>query len=65
MIEPTTKDVGRGVVYVPRGPVIAGDLRRESGVVSSWNEYYVFVRFGALSTAMACRREDLQWEHPN
>lgn len=53
----TEADVGRGVVYVPRfGP-------REDGVITSWNEEYVFVRYaGSLSErGVATYPRDLEW----
>jgi hypothetical protein len=35
----TESDLGRGVVYTPRtGP-------REDGVITSWNDKYIFVRY--------------------
>jgi len=54
-------NVGRRVVY--RSP--AGD-KVESGVVTSANGWYVFVRYdGSVHEAgVATRGADLEWEHP-
>lgn len=61
MIDPTIKDIGRSVIYHAHHP----GARREPGVITSFNAHYVFVRFGVLNRAgYACRREDLEWEHP-
>jgi hypothetical protein len=50
----TSADVGKVVVYVPRfGP-------SEHGVISTWNEKYIFVRYGGTGS-MATRPEDLWW----
>lgn len=53
MIDPTEADIGRKVIYVPRLQV---------GVITSFTENYVFVRYGDGSTSAATRREDLEWE---
>jgi hypothetical protein len=55
MIDPQPGDEGRQVIY------LRGFRRREPGVISSWNEEYVFVRYGIGSTAAATKREDLEW----
>lgn len=60
MIEPTESDVGRRVVYRPR---FAGAVSEE-GVVTSFNERYVFVRYGTQSTSAATLREELEWTNP-
>jgi hypothetical protein len=54
VINPTEKDIGRGVVYRPA----LG--KAEDGKITSFNEYYVFVRYGGNGIA-ATRREDLTW----
>lgn len=59
MIDPTEKDIGRGVVYTGNfnGP-------REDGMITSFNEVVVFVRYvGQHPSApgKATRREDLDW----
>jgi hypothetical protein len=57
-IKPGPGDEGRGVIYCGRGTGLT-----ERGVISSWNDLYVFVRYTTGSTAAATRREDLIWEH--
>lgn len=49
------EDIGRGVVYKSKAP----NCPAEDGFVSSWNPWFVFVRFG--SSSKACRPEDLEW----
>lgn len=48
-------DVGRGVVYAP----VAGP--REDGFISSWNDEWVFVRYGASRTARATDPRELDF----
>jgi hypothetical protein len=59
MIEPSIEDVGRHVIYTdrPGGKV-------EQGVITSFSEHYVFVRYGADVHSKATRRIDLQWSEP-
>lgn len=57
MIDPRQGDEGRGVIYT------AHDGHTERGVISSWSEHYVFVRYGLGSTAAATLRDQLSWEH--
>ncbi len=57
MIEPTKVDIGRKVNYQaghPGAPV-------EQGIITSFNDHYVFVRYGAKTTSEATSREDLNW----
>jgi hypothetical protein len=55
MITPKTADIGRIVVYRDaRGGV-------EQGVVASFNDDYVFVRYGMGCTSAATRHENLEW----
>ena len=71
MIDPQPGDAGRTVIYTPGhvdwhfwntdNELFGG---QERGVISSWNEHAVFVRYGRGSTAAATRREDLSWEEP-
>lgn len=49
-------DVGRSVVYTP----YAG-AKTEDGVITSVNDDYVFVRYGADKNSKATRPEDLKW----
>jgi hypothetical protein len=62
MIEPTKKDIGRKVYYTgntyPGGEI-------EEGVITSFNEVSVFVRYGAKSGSEATSREDLEWTFPS
>ena len=51
-------DVGRGVVYVPPHDA------RQDGVVSSWNERWIFVRYRGQESAQATDPADLQWLDP-
>ena len=58
MIEPTAADIGRRVAYKP----IYG--RWEWGVITSFNDDYVFVRYGVMEPAAfskATLRGDLEW----
>lgn len=48
-------DVGAGVVYVPKFG------KREDGVITSWNDTYIFVRFRGSETPKACDPRDLEW----
>ncbi len=62
VIEPTEKDVGRIVTYIPghaRGDVSHKDCER--GTITSFNDHAVFVRYGMGSTSAATSREDLVW----
>lgn len=58
MIEPKSGDEGRGVIYARLNP----HRKTERGVISSWNDKYVFVRYTAGSTAAATDPADLEWE---
>lgn len=51
----SNNDLGRGVVYHSHGV-------SESGVLSSWNEQYVFVRFDNDLHGKACRPDDVTFE---
>lgn len=58
MIDPTEKDVGRAVVYTGnRYP--GGQL--EEGIITSFNSYCVFVRYGAAKHSKGTDRRDLEW----
>jgi hypothetical protein len=57
-IDPQPGDEGRLVVYHPAGG------EREAGVITSWNDTCVFVRYGRLrSTSKATPRDRLEWGH--
>lgn len=61
MIEPTEGDLGRRVIYRPRHTTAWW----EEGVVTSFNERYVFVRYGTQTTSMATLCEELEWTNPS
>jgi hypothetical protein len=58
MIDPTEKDIGRGVIYCQGKPW------QESGVITSFNPSFVFVRYGSSRHGVATKREDLVYELP-
>jgi hypothetical protein len=58
MIEPTQEDIGRKVIYT--GNRYPGGLIEE-GVITSFNEHAVFVRYGKEVGSKATSREDLEW----
>mgnify|MGYP006921359918 CR=1 FL=1 len=59
MINPTLEDIGKPVVY---SPVLGG---RQEGVITSFNDYCIFVRYGVSVTSQATFREDLFWKGNN
>lgn len=59
MIDPDEKDIGRGVIYRADSKLLG---EREAGVITSFNERCVFVRYGDKRNAEATAREDLTWE---
>jgi hypothetical protein len=58
MIEPTKDDIGRAVVY--SGNRYPGG-KLEEGVITSFNDYRVFVRYGSDKGSKSTSREDLEW----
>jgi hypothetical protein len=58
VIKPTTDDIGRSVIYTgnryPGGKI-------EEGVITSFNDAVVFVRYGALKGSQATSHADLEW----
>lgn len=54
MITPSNEDIGRKVVYNGHGG-------REEGVITSFNEEYIFVRYGEIGHGQATRPEDLEF----
>ena len=56
MINPTEKDIGRQVVYR-----CAPLFKPEEGVITSYNNTCVFVRYGSKVGSEATSREDLEW----
>lgn len=61
MINPTPDDIGRTVYYVPHFP----GAKPERGVISSFNQSYVFVRYGTSPTPQATSPRDLFWSLDN
>lgn len=57
MIDPKQTDIGRGVIYQGGHPD-----DREYGVITSFNDHVVWVRYGKSRTSQATSREDLTWE---
>ena len=55
MIYPEEDDIGRAVVYTGnRG-------KPEEGVITSFNDHSVFVRYGADKYSKGTSRADLKW----
>jgi hypothetical protein len=62
MIYPEEDDIGRAVVYTGnRYP--GGKL--EEGVITSFTDHSVFVRYGADKYSKGTSRADLEWTRPN
>ncbi len=59
MINPGALDIGRVVIYR-----MAHTGEEEEGVITSFNDYCVFVRYGRDTGSKGTRREDLNWAHP-
>lgn len=57
MIEPTKADIGRRVVYLAHHTT-----DREVGVISSFNEHLVFVRYGGKAQGEGTHRGNLEWD---
>lgn len=70
MIEPTQDDIGKKVVYtVPQyhrhnlgGFKSADEFVEEVGVITSYNDSFVFVQYIGDQTSKATRRCDLRWK---
>ena len=60
MIEPTKDDIGRAVIYT--GNRYPGG-KSEEGVITSFNDHAVFVRYGADKHSKGTSRADLEWVH--
>lgn len=58
MINPTEKDIGRGVIYQGSHP----NAELEPGLITSFNDSAVFVRYDGKRHSQATGREDLRWE---
>jgi hypothetical protein len=61
MIEPTEEDIGRAVVFT--GNRYPGGKLKE-GVITSFHDHAVFVRYGADKHSKATLRADLEWVTP-
>ena len=58
MVEPSENDIGRLVVYTGnRYP--GGKL--EEGIITSYNDHCVFVRYSGELHSKATSRKDLEW----
>ena len=55
MIEVGPVDIGRKVIYR------AGHGNAEDGVITSYNDSVIFVRYGNDVHGKGTRREDLEW----
>lgn len=62
MIKPTEEDIGRAVVYLPGHWSDYGQA--EQGIITSFNESMVFVRYGDNPQSKATLRWDLNWLRP-
>ncbi len=64
MINPTTKDIGRSVVYHYYEWIDKdgrSHLKLEDGIITSFNDFCVFVRYKGDNHSKGTRREDLEW----
>lgn len=52
MIDPRDSDIGREVIYIRNG---------DFGVITSYNDHMVFVRYNGDQGSMGTRRKDLDW----
>ena len=60
----TEDDLGRTVLYTPSAVSFPHHMIfQERGVVTSWNETYIFVRYGANQHSNATSPRDLEWDH--
>lgn len=70
MVEPTEKDIGEKVarykyIYSPeQRPRPPYKVKREVGIITSFNERFVFVRYDGETQSRATRRKDLEWAFP-
>ena len=62
MIQLTQADVGRKAIYRERGDFPGRKV--EEGVITSFNDSVVFVRYGASASSVATSRGDLEWTSP-
>ena len=57
MIEPKQSDIGREMIYR-----VHSNAEAEKGVITRFNEKYVFVRFGKEETSVVTTRDQLEWK---
>jgi hypothetical protein len=57
MIEPTQSDIGRNVIYR-----VHCNAKAEEGVITRFNEKYVFVRFVKEEKSAVAMRDQLEWK---
>lgn len=57
MINPTPADIGRSVVYQASHP----GAKREDGVITSFNDYCIFVHYQGDMNSKGTDRHDLTW----
>jgi hypothetical protein len=57
MLEPKQSDIGREVIYR-----VHSNAKAEEGVITRFNEKYVFVRFGEEEKSVVTTRDQLEWK---
>jgi hypothetical protein len=60
MIEPVERDIGNRRVIYKKEWMTPKDW--DYGIITSFNQLYVFVRYGHDTTSKATKREDLFWD---
>lgn len=63
MIEPSQEDIGRKVIYKPHHATDLSCPPCEEGIITSFNESVVFVRYRGTTSA-ATNRDQLHWVSP-
>ena len=58
MIEPKRSDIGREVIYR-----VHSNAEAEEGVITRFNEKYVFVCFGKEEKSVVTTRDQLEWKN--
>jgi hypothetical protein len=58
-IIPTSNDIGRKVIYKDYG----GFGKIEEGVITSFNDHYVFVDYTGTGRGAATNKDDLEWSY--
>ena len=57
MIKPKQSDIGRKVIYL-----VHCNAKAEEGVITRFNEKYVFVRFGKEEESAVTTQDQLEWK---